>query len=91
MQLVSFDLHDVCDEQDFYRQFAEKFGLHGFGNNLDALWDVLTGEVSLPLRIMLRHLPQHPAEAGLRRIVTVMQEAESETAGAFSVRTSQPL
>ncbi|ROR15069.1 barstar family protein [Erwinia sp. JUb26] len=87
MQLVSFDLLDVRDEQDFYRQFAEKFALDGFGHNLDALWDVLTGEVPLPLRIVLRHLPQHPAEAGLQRIVTVMREAESETAGAFSVRT----
>lgn len=88
MQLVSFDLQDVRDEQAFYRQFAEKFALHGFGNNLDALWDVLTGEVPLPLRIMLRHLHGHPAEAGLQRIITVMREAESETAGAFSVRAS---
>ncbi len=89
MQLVSFDLQHVHDEQDFYRQFAEKFALDDFGNNLDALWDVLTGGVPLPLRIVLRHLPQHRAEAGLQRIVDLMQEAETETEGAFSVRACQ--
>ncbi|MEJ4044227.1 barstar family protein [Erwinia sp. SLM-02] len=86
MQLVSFDLQDVNDEQDFYRLFAEKFGLDDFGDNLDALWDVLTGGVPLPLRIVLRHLTRHSAGVALQRILAVMQEAETETAGAFSVR-----
>jgi len=86
MQMVSFDLLDSDDEQAFYQQFAVKFSLDEFGNNLDALWDVLTAGVALPLRITLRHLSRHPAEEALQRIVHVMQEAEQETHGAFSVR-----
>ena len=85
MQRVSFDLRRVRDEDDFYRQFAQKFELAEFGENLDALWDTLTGGLHLPLHITLRHLSQHPCRAALQPIVDVMQEAEQETGGAFSV------
>jgi ribonuclease inhibitor len=86
MQLVSFDLQQVEDRADFYRQFAARFALSEFGSNLDALWDVLTAGVALPLRITLRHLHRHPQQAELQGIIEVMQEAEHETGGAFSVR-----
>ncbi len=86
MQLVSFDLQQVEDRADFYRQFAARFALSEFGSNLDALWDVLTAGVALPLRITLRHLYRHPQQAELQGIIEVMQEAEQETGGAFSVR-----
>lgn len=86
MQLVSFDLQQVKGRDDFYRLFAERFALNDFGDNLDALWDVLTAGVALPLRITLRHLPRHPQQGELQGIVDVMQEAEQETGGAFSVR-----
>lgn len=89
MRLVSFDLAQVRDAEDFYQRFAQKLlADQPFGANLDALWDVLTGGVALPLRVTLRHLAGHPAADELRRIVTVMQEAEQETDGAFSVRIS---
>ncbi|WP_168426575.1 barstar family protein [Erwinia amylovora] len=85
MQRVDFDLQRMEDSADFYRQFALKINLDVFGANQDALWDVLTGGVPLPLCITLRHLQGHPQQAGLERIVAVMKEAEQETGGAFSV------
>lgn len=85
MQRVSFDLRRVADSAEFYRQFALKFNLDFFGANLDALWDTLTAGVPLPLCITLRHLRGHPQRNELARIVAVMQEAERETGGAFSV------
>ncbi|AUX72708.1 barstar family protein [Erwinia pyrifoliae] len=88
MQRVSFDLQRVEDCADFYRQFAIAFNLNFFGANQDALWDMLTGGVPLPLRITLRHLQGHPQQAELERIVAVMKEAEQETGGAFSVHIS---
>ena len=86
MQTVSFDLSKLPDEQAFYQQFRETFALETFGNNLDALWDVLTGELALPLRITLYHVSHSPAEQTWQRIVAVMKEAEQETFGAFSLR-----
>ncbi|CCG87290.1 barstar family protein [Erwinia piriflorinigrans] len=88
MLLVSFDLRQVEDSTDFYRKFALKFDLDPFGDNLDALWDMLTAGVPLPLRITLRHLHGHPHQDDFERIVRVMKEAEEETGGAFSVRIS---
>lgn len=85
MLRVSFDLRPMPDEQAFYRHFARTFRLEGFGENLDALWDSLTGEVPLPLQITLRHLHGHPAEAAFQRIVSVMREAGRETDGAIGV------
>lgn len=85
MREERFDLSEVADAADFYRQFAARFELHYFGNNLDALWDVLTGQLNLPLRVTLCHLRQHPQRPALARIVQVMQEAEAETDGAFCI------
>lgn len=88
MQMVTFDLQQISDSGEFYRQFARKFELCYFGNNLDALWDMLTAGIELPVRITLRHLDQHPHQPELARILRVMQEAEEETDGAFSVRVT---
>ncbi|MEN5015437.1 barstar family protein [Erwinia sp. Eh17-17] len=88
MQMVTFDLQHIRDAGEFYRQFARRFDLCYFGDNLDALWDMLTAGIPLPLRITLRHLHHHPHQAELERILRVMQEAEEETGGAFSVRVN---
>lgn len=88
MRRVTFDLQHIDDSAAFYRQFARTFELSYFGANLDALWDMLTAGIPLPVRITLHHLHQHPQRAELERILAVMQEAEQETGGAFSVRVS---
>ena len=89
MREERFDLHEVADAADFYRQFAARFELDYFGHNLDALWDVLTGQLNLPLRITLCHLQHHPQRTALVRIVQLMQEAEAETDGAFCICNDQ--
>ena len=83
---MSFDLQTVKDRDDFYRQFAGTFALKEFGANLDALWDVLTAGVPLPLQVTLYNLHQHPRRALFQPVLQVMQEAGQETRGAFSVR-----
>ncbi|KGT88815.1 ribonuclease inhibitor [Erwinia typographi] len=90
MNSVSFDFAKIADVDDFYRQFAHKFVLgEQFGANLDALWDALTGLVELPLRITFRHLAQHADAAQFEQVIAVMQEAEQELAGKFSLRIRQ--
>ena len=44
MKQIIFDFSTLADRDAFYHQFAQQFQLdEAFGNNLDALWDVLTG------------------------------------------------
>ena len=49
---VYIDFTDIGDYEDFYDQLKEKLPLPDyFGDNLDALYDSLTGFVQLPLHL----------------------------------------
>ena len=49
---IYIDFTDLGDYEDFYVQLKEKLELpETFGDNLDALNDVITGFVALPLHI----------------------------------------
>lgn len=87
MNRVSFDFSKIVDVDDFYRQFSLKLSIDiPFGANLDALWDALTGMVTLPLCITFHHLAQHADAAQFDPVISVMREAELELAGKFSLR-----
>ena len=52
MKEVYIDFVEIGDEEDFYAQLKEKLALpEHFGDNLDALYDSITGDVELPLHI----------------------------------------
>lgn len=47
-----FDFEEIKTYDDFYRLAALELNLPDyFGNNLDALWDSLTGDIELPIDI----------------------------------------
>ena len=53
----SFDFEKIESIDDFYRKAVEKMDLPDyFGNNLDALWDSLTGGIELPMDIRFTNL-----------------------------------
>lgn len=84
---VTFDFDTIADRAEFYRQFADKCQINDyFGENLDALWDVLTGELALPATISLKRLSQHPDAMQFAAIVATLQEAEEELDGALRVK-----
>ncbi|KQT21534.1 barnase inhibitor [Chryseobacterium sp. Leaf405] len=52
MKTIYIDFTDIGDFEDFYAQLREKLTLPDhFGDNLDALSDVITGELEMPLHI----------------------------------------
>lgn len=54
---IVFDFNTIASTEDFYVVCKEKFVLPDyFGNNLDALYDCLTGYIGLPVRIKFIHL-----------------------------------
>lgn len=49
---IHIDFSTIDNYEDFYQQLKEKLPLPDyFGDNLDALYDVLSGDVELPLHI----------------------------------------
>ena len=52
MNTVYIDFQNIGDYEDFYKVLKEKIKLPDyFGDNLDALWDSITGFVELPLHL----------------------------------------
>ena len=52
MNTVYIDFVELGDYDDFYAQLKEKLTLpEFFGDNLDALYDSITGFVALPLHL----------------------------------------
>ena len=87
MNSISFDFDTIADVNEFYRQFCHKFAIEmAFGNNLDALWDALTGMIELPTRVTFRHLATHSSAGQFEGIIVVMREAEEALPGKFSLR-----
>ena len=57
MKQVIFDFDKIETMDDFYRLALEKLSLPDyFGNNLDALWDYITGAIELPVKIDFENL-----------------------------------
>lgn len=82
MKQVIFDFKTLADRNAFYHNFALQFELDdNFGDNLDALWDVLVGEIALPVRIVFKHFPHHSHE--FQPLVELMQEAQNELGKAL--------
>ncbi|NIH16360.1 barstar family protein [Serratia symbiotica] len=90
MAKVEFNFEQIQDVPTFYREFAHQFALgEEFGTNLDALWDVVTGDISLPVEIEFIHLSARRKHC-FGEIILLFEEAEEELDGSlrFNVRES---
>ncbi|NLO71785.1 MAG: barnase inhibitor [Porphyromonadaceae bacterium] len=57
MRQVIFDFENIFSQEQFYLEVANEFHLPNyFGNNLDALWDCITGDIELPIDIKFINL-----------------------------------
>jgi ribonuclease inhibitor len=80
MNNVIFDFSTIESMEDFYSQFADTFELpEYFGNNLDALWDVIvSGEIPLPVTIEFIELP---VADEFDDLINLFEQAEEEMDG----------
>ncbi|NHB93004.1 barstar family protein [Photorhabdus cinerea] len=84
MHKVEFDFDRIPDLNMFYQQFSEQFELGDeFGNNLDALWDVVTGGIGLPVEVNFIHFTQQKRRH-FASLVLLFEEAEGELEGELS-------
>ena len=78
MNTVFIDFTDIGDYDDFYAQLKEKLTLpEFFGDNLDALYDSLTGFVKLPLHIEFVNMSVDQLEIFEDLLVT-LEDADDE-------------
>ena len=78
MKTIYIDFTDLGDYDDFYAQLKEKLTLpEFFGDNLDALYDFLTGFAELPLHLEFVNMSVEQLETFEDLLVT-LEDAEDE-------------
>lgn len=78
MKTIYIDFTDLGDYEDFYAQLKEKLPLPDFfGENLDALYDVITGFVELPLHIEFVNMSVEQLE-DFEDLLNTLEDADEE-------------
>ena len=81
MKTIYIDFTDLGDYDDFYAQLKEKLTLpEFFGDNLDALYDFLTGFAELPLHLEFVNMSVEQLETFEDLLVT-LEDADEELEG----------
>ena len=75
---VYIDFLEIGDYEDFYAQLKEKLTLpEHFGDNLDALFDVITGELEMLLHLEFVIMSVEQLEI-FEDLLTTLEDAEDE-------------
>ena len=78
MNPTYIDFTEIGDMEDFFDQLKEKLKLpETFGDNLDALYDSITGFVELPLHIEFVNMSVEQLE-DFEDLLTTLEEADEE-------------
>ena len=78
---IFIDFTDIGDYEDFYAQLKEKLVLpEHFGDNLDALFDVITGDLELPMHLEFVNMSVDQLEI-FEDLLTTLEDAEEEAEG----------
>jgi len=78
MSTIYIDFTDIGDDEDFYAQLKEKLPLpEYFGDNLDALSDVIKGGLEMPLHLEFVNMTVDQLEI-FEDLLTTLEDAEDE-------------
>ncbi len=78
MKTIYIDFLEIGDEEDFYTQLKEKLSLPDhYGDNLDALYDSITGDLELPLHIEFVNMTVDQLET-FEDLLTTLEDADEE-------------
>jgi ribonuclease inhibitor len=79
MSTIYIDFTELGDYEDFYAQLKQKLPLpEYFGDNLDALSDVITGGLEMPLHLEFVNMTVDQLEI-FEDLLTTLEDAEDET------------
>ncbi|MCB9202028.1 MAG: barstar family protein [Flavobacteriales bacterium] len=86
MKKITIDFYDIVSIEGFYEKLQEELSLtNDFGRNLDALYDILTGEIELPLEIDFINLSLEQLE-DYEDLIAVFEDAEIDLDSDFTFR-----
>lgn len=78
---VYIDFVEIGDYEDFYTQLKEKVSLpEYFGDNLDALEDVITGALPMPLHIEFVNMSVEQLE-DFEDLLSTLEDVEEQVDG----------
>lgn len=78
---VYIDFVEIGDYEDFYAQLKEKVSLpEYFGDNLDALEDVIIGELPMPLHIEFVNMSVEQLE-DFEDLLSTLEDVEEQVDG----------
>lgn len=78
---IYIDFVEIGDYEDFYAQLKEKIALpEHFGDNLDALYDTISGEVELPLHLEFVNMSVEQLDI-FEDLLATLEEADEEIEG----------
>ena len=78
MNTETFNFERIGSIEDFYKIAKKELSLpEHFGNNLDALWDSLNGDVELPLQVQFTNLTMNQLEQ-FNKLILLFEEAAAE-------------
>ena len=81
MKEIYIDFANIGDYEDFYTELKSKLELpEHFGDNLDALYDVISGELEMPLHIEFVNMSVDQLET-FEDLLTTLEDAEDEVEG----------
>lgn len=90
MTQKQIDFSALQSYDDFYDEITKQLNLPDyFGRNLDALYDVLTGAVSLPLQLHFINmsLPQLQAFSDLLKTLKTIDEEREDFSFRYAIQT----
>ncbi|PZU83779.1 MAG: barnase inhibitor [Chryseobacterium sp.] len=81
MKNIYIDFVSIGDYEDFYEQLKSKLELpEYFGDNLDALSDVISGELEMPIHIEFVNMSVDQLEL-FEDLLTTLEDLEDEVEG----------
>lgn len=83
MTTAIINFEKIGSFDDFYKILAQELRLPDyFGENLDALWDLLTGDLSLPAHIQFTNMALNQLEP-FDKLISLFEDAAAELGDDF--------
>ena len=81
MKIIVIDFSKCKYPMDLHNEIRKKLELpEWYGNNLDALWDMLTGFIETPIEITVIYKPENKAAENLKENVLKVIETFKDAA-----------
>lgn len=92
MEIVIIDGKDITSTEALHRILKDKLDFPDYyGENLNALWDCLTGWIELPLTLVWKNFEISQKELGSDAddVLELFQEAQEELGNRFVIQLEQ--